>query len=166
MINQILSAKIKKDHVFVEYTEMHETKEGDAITFDVQKKCNCAPHPDMIAAFDRLAPHLINLCEQEAPAKVGEGGKMEYDTDKFKVTGFTIGGEGEHEGVTLIGQKRLANNRVLNLIAPFTKWEDENNGYRHSLEMKTDIELCNYEVEELLNGKKAQDAQTKIEFPE
>lgn len=138
--------------------------DGKPVWIDVTEKPKWDPHSDLLNAFSALRIHLVRLCEQVKDEP--EGDELEKLLSDFKVTGFVIGGSDEHEGVTLIGRKALANNRVLNLISPFTKWEDEHNGYRYSYEMASLVNACQYEVQEYLEGKKAPSPQTELAFPE
>lgn len=138
--------------------------DGKPVWIDVTEKPKWDPHSDLLNAFSALRIHLVRLCEQVKDEP--EGDELEKLLSDFKVTGFVIGGSDEHEGVTLIGRKALANNRVLNLISPFTKWEDEHNGYDYSYELASLVGDCQDEVVEYLGGKKAPAAQTELAFPE
>lgn len=72
--------------------------------------------------------------------------------DGFTVTGLSLGRSGG--GVTLIGQRRLAGNRVLNLISPYVAYEAETGpeyGYAGLLESAVAKALV--EVEAALRGK-------------
>lgn len=123
--------------------------------------CKNIPHDDLINAFALLRPHLAIITDCVEAHK-----KTLYDLDddvesleKFKVTSFSKGGTGEHEGVTISGSKKLSGGRILNLNTPFTKYYDENDPYDHADELSSLItHICN-EVEAYLDGKIAPDAQ-------
>ena len=123
-------------------------------------------HPDALHAFDLMRGHLAIICDQrEAYNKTLE----EFDDDeesvvKFKVMSFSIGGSGDSEGVSLSGYKKLSQGRVLNLNAPFTKWNDDNDPYEHADELSASIAHCSDEVNKYLDGKIAPSAQQEIEF--
>ena len=146
------------------YSDMSEM-----FTFEAAQKCTWSPHNDLLVTLDALKPHLAVLCEQVENMLEITCYEQAFETplpllSKLKVTGFTIGGSNEHEGVTLIGRRMLANNRVLNLVSPFCKWEDEHNGYEHAFELAAIISKLQNEVCEYLNGKKAPAVQLSLEF--
>ncbi len=140
---------------------------NEKFSIESSQKCTWSPHNDLLVLLDELKPHLAYLCEQ---TEVGEIDLFAYVDiphpilSKLKVTGFTIGGSDEHEGVTLIGRRQLAGNRVLNLVSPFTKWEDTHNGYQYSFKLASLIRKLQYEVELYLDGKKAPSVQMELEF--
>jgi hypothetical protein len=165
----------------VEFEQKVTSEENETFVIEAAQKCTWSPHNDLLILLDLLKPHLAVLCEQvenmleitshENISLVDELflGKETVNQphpilSKLKVTGFTIGGSDEHEGVTLIGRRMLANNRVLNLVSPFCKWEDEHNGYEYSYELAAIISNLQNEVIEYLNGKKAPAVQLSLEF--
>ena len=85
---------------------------------------------------------------------------------KLEVTGYTIGGEDESRGVTLIGKRFLKSNKVLNLNSPFTKFDDENEPYQFAFELEQSIQACEYEVNEYLFNKKWKVVQQELPFEE
>jgi len=85
-------------------------------------------HPDLIQAFKDLDIHLATICEQ--------GNFTDYEDDPksldiYHTTGFTIAGEGDHEGIVLTGQRKLAGNQVLNLNTPFVKFHPDHCHYTY-----------------------------------
>lgn len=163
---QIHKAKLTSmNYMDIEYNETLSF-EDDQFTNEGTKKCTWDVHNDLKLLLDKLKPHLALMCEQIEETEMVDLWHEHPLMSKIKVTGYVIGGEGEHEGVTLIGRRQLAHNRVLNLITPFTKWEDEHNGYMYSHDVKTIITDLELEVIEYMNGKKAPSLQQKLEFPE
>lgn len=148
----------------VEYQRSTEVDKR-TVWIDVVEKPKWDPHPDLLHAFASLRLHLVRLCEQIKDEPESEEALNGLLSD-FKVTGFVIGGSDEHEGVTLIGRKALAHHRVLNLVSPFTKWQDEHNGYAYHYELADAVQDCQREVVEYLGGKKAPEPQTELAFPE
>lgn len=63
-----------------------------------------------------------------------------------------------------IGQKKLSNRKVLNLVMPFTKYDDEAKPYKFSSDLHSDVSILLNEVEEYLNGKHAPASQMSIAF--
>ena len=166
----IKKAKLNSlDYLEVEYEQRIITEENEKFTIETSKKCTWSPHNDLLILLDQLKPHLAVLCEQVENMLEITSHEGDFETPhpilaKLKVTGFTIGGSDEHEGVTLIGRRVLAGNKVLNLVSPFTKWEDEHNGYENSYELSVIISDLQHEVTEYLNGKKAPAVQLALEF--
>lgn len=141
----IKKAKIKNDVLEVEYTE-----EINGNSNTVKKECEALVHDDLKSAFVALDEHLVALCEQNA---------------ECTCTGFSIGGHDEHEGVTLIGRRELANNRILNLVSPFTKFNDEFAPYSGSSDMENAIALCKEEIQKYLFEGKIKSETKQIELP-
>lgn len=123
------------------------------------------PHPDLLHAFSLLRSHLAIICSQldGKDADLKEIEENEQFLEKFNVTGFSIGGSGESEGVVLIGNKNIKRG-TLNLVSAFIKFEDTNNPYEYQDELS---HLINHGVDEAnlyVEGKIAPDAQGKIDF--
>jgi hypothetical protein len=166
----IKKAKLNSlSYMEVEYENKFVTHEDETFIVEATEKCSWPPNNDLLVCLDRLKPHLAVLCEQVENMLEIESYQGAFETPhpilaKLKVTGFTIGGSDEHEGVTLIGRRILAGNRVLNLVSPFCKWEDEHNGYANSYELAVLIKDLQEEVCLYLEGKKAPAVQLSLEF--
>lgn len=122
-------------------------------------------HGDLKAAFKALTGHMAILCELRE-AKEESAPQELNDLNTVEVTGYSIGGTDEDEGVTLIGKRFLKSKKVLNLIAPFTKFANENEEYPYSYELMDAINLCGYEVEQYLTAKKWAIVQQELPFDE
>ena len=160
--NSIVKAAVKNDRCEVTFEENFTESN---YTNTVTKKCSQIVHADLKKALDRLKIHMVAICEQKEADEVLENFD-EYDVETlsgYLVTGFSIGGSDENLGVTLIGQKLLASGHVLNLIAPFTKYEDED-GYQYASELSADIEAACFEVEQYLFAEKWGIKQAEIDF--
>ena len=171
----IKKAKIKNLKLVCEYTEP-----GREARNQVSKDCGTLVHDDMLAAFKLLDIHLGLLCEQlemgvlldddmAEELDIANHHRMEYHHEqmlrKIVCTGFSIGGEDEHEGITLIGLRTLSNGKKLNLISPFQKWQDDFEPYDHSYMLSKAIQKCNEEIGlYLLEGKCAPNPQLELEF--
>ena len=122
--NEILKASVKNDRVEVTFKENFS---DENYSNEVSKKCSQIVHSDLKAALEKLKPHLVLICEQPEARAIIDTGFFDFDIenlDNYNVTGYSIGGSDEHLGVTIIGQKLLKSGQVLNLIAPFTKFEN------------------------------------------
>lgn len=153
---KIQKAKIVDDlFLYVEYEEDlpgHSKKKN--------KLSSTVPiHDDLRDKFAKLAKHLAILCDGIAmPKRVTDIGEWESDEIKvFGVKSFSIGGNDEHEGITLSGSKE-GTYGLVNLNSPFQKWEGSE--YKHIGVLHEEIEACLYEVDQyLFNGKKAPEKQ-------
>ena len=136
---EILKAKVTKDNTL---TASYRDENG---TTTVEGK-NLVTN-DLKDAFNSLTAHLAFLCEQkEADGKECLEDLPKDIDKKLEVTGYTIGGEDESRGVTLIRKRFLKSNKVLNLNSPFTKFDDENEPYQFGFELEQAIQACEYEV--------------------
>jgi hypothetical protein len=157
--NEISKATIKNDRCNVIFKENTAT---DINT--VNKDCSGIIHADLLASFNRMKVHLVMLCEQPEMSLISHATISDFDIsqlDNYVITGYVIGGTDEHEGVTIIGQKLLKSGKVLNLIAPFTKYEDD---YEFSEELGQDVQMCSYEVDQYLFHDKFGIKQQEFEF--
>ena len=156
---EILKAKVTKDNTL---TASYRDENG---TTTVEGK-NLVTN-DLKDAFSELTAHLAFLCEQKEADGKEFLEDLPKDIDKkLEVTGYTIGGEDESRGVTLIGKRFLKSNKVLNLNSPFTKFDDENEPYQFAFELEQSIQACEYEVNEYLFNKKWKVVQQELPFEE
>lgn len=88
----------------------------------------------------------------------------DYRREKFEVRSFTIGGDGDHEGVTISGFKKLRGSKVLNLNTPFTKFNPdfEFSGYEYLFELRRAVNNCVDEITEYIKGKHAPSPQLEL----
>jgi hypothetical protein len=162
-IIRIQKAKIKDYQLLAEFTEQ---RGQDAPPRSFALTSLELIHPDLQHRFARLVPHLCLLCEQltETPDywPDDEAQQLPAHFDHFSVTGLSIGRGGG--GVTLIGQRRLAGNRVLNLTSAYVTYDAETGpeyGYSGLLESAVLDALA--EVEAALRGKHG-DAGRQLDF--
>lgn len=146
----IKKAKLSKDlFLDVEYEE--DLKDS---TDTVTKKCTAVVHDDLRHAFNRLNEPLAELCEQMDK----EGA---YDITNVFAKGFSIGGSGDSEGVTISGSRVLSTGKKININTPFTRWDDED--YGSISELGEIIEACKAEVKlYLFEGKHQPDNQLSL----
>jgi hypothetical protein len=176
----IKKAKIKNE-LFLEVEYSEKLNDG---TNTVKKECTAPVHDDLKLAFKRLNVHLALLCEQvyiatgkagiEIQKGIGEEIAWQMDPNNdftfsqpswniirgMYCSGFTIGGSGESEGVTLIGYRLLGNDKVLNLTSPFQRWGDS---YEFDSKLGEIIEACKHETYQyLFNDKHKPNAQLSM----
>lgn len=93
----IIRAKVTKDKTLV---ASYKNENDDTVTVEGKNLV----HKDLEAALDALVPHLAFLCEQkEADDKTFIEDIPEEIHNVLEVSGYSIGGTDEDEGVTLIG---------------------------------------------------------------
>lgn len=161
----IKKAKITKDRTLeVTYTE--HFSDGGYIT--VNKACEYLVHEDLLEAFKKLVPHLVTLTETKE-LEILKGGHHkdveDYDMEGIEhisVKGFTIGGNGDTEGVVLFGIKAGSYGSV-NLMTPFLQWDSP--VYPFTTDLINALSVCKGEVMEYLSGKHAH-KQLEMEFDE
>ncbi|WP_417867990.1 hypothetical protein [Xanthomarina gelatinilytica] len=162
---EIKKAKIK-NRIFLssEYVEklngVNKTRKEDS---------DAIVHDDLINAFQRLVPHFALLTEQvpesEVESIILNGKEIPEDLlQKIKVTGITVGGTGESEGITISGAKRLSNGKMVNFNTPFTKWEEVDEGYRFISELINVLEDLKDEVIAYMEGKQGSKVQMEMAF--
>ena len=148
---------------------MNETISGNDYSFtnEVTKKCASLVHDDLIIALKSLVPHLIKICDFKGSDDINKD-NIEYGLSEiflgYEITGFSIGGVDDNEGVTLIGQRKFDSGKVLNIVTPFIKYTDED--YKFGDELASVIEGCIYEIEQYLFGDKFAVKQLEMDFNE
>lgn len=154
----VTKAKLKGNYLELEMEETVDTPDGLTATNEISKKCNVLVHPDLLKAMDALTFHLIVIAGQkgdEVLKNVGPNDALVSNyTKDFGTTGYSIGGHDEYLGVTLIGYKKFASGKKLNLCTPFTMFADENDQYDYADELKEDISRVEAEIMLYLSGEK------------
>lgn len=149
---EIKKAKIKS-RLFLSYEYVVKEK-------DVENKNSTssdAPiHEDLQNAFDSLIPHLVHICEEETLNSVSAL-EVERLISKYKVTGITISGSDDTEGVVISGYKTLASEKVVNFNTPFQKFSDDD--YPFSSDLYNSVGILKTEVLEYMDGKQGTKSQ-------
>ena len=153
---EIKKAKIKNG-IFLSYEYVEKTSDTEN---KISTSSDAPIHEDLREAFQALVPHFGLLTEEFSTFS-----NDEETRNKFKVTGFTIGGSGDTEGIVISGHKKLESGKVVNFNTPFTKFDEEN--YDHIDELNHAIECLKSEVFEYMEGKQAQRSDVgTFDFPE
>ncbi|WP_221660833.1 hypothetical protein [Bacteroides xylanisolvens] len=155
---EILKAKVTKDNTLV---ASYKNENGDTVTIEGKNLVT----KDLTNSFRDLVPHLTFLCEQKEAAHLERMDELPDDIySTLEVSGYTVGGSDDSLGVTLIGKRFLKSKKVLNLCAPFTMFNNENEEYTYAFELEQAIEACSYEVEQYLFEKKWAVVQQELPF--
>jgi hypothetical protein len=159
---EIRGAKLKDD--FCNYT--YELKTGPTAGDACNRSGASIVHDDLKTAFRKLSPHLAVICEEVDSHKISDisdyelldptedwrANSIEKKVLQFFVTGFTLDGTGENEGVTLFGFKRLSTGDDLTLKTYKIKWSGV---YDFIDDLRSVVDGIIHEVEEYMNGKAA-----------
>lgn len=162
--NIIQKAKIKDTKLEVVYEELFA---DENYSNTIEKKCAQIVHADLRQVFDKLKAHLVVVCEMPEADKINFNNI--YDDywagtlDNYMIKGYSHGGSDESAGVTITGQKLLKSGQILNINTPFIKFEDEES-YEFAGVLYTDIQACDYEVEQYLFHDKWGIKQLDFEF--
>jgi len=146
---EIKKAKIKS-RLFLSYE--YTAKEND-VENKISTSSDAPIHEDLQTAFDSLIPHLAHICEEEVLKSVSAL-EVERLYPKYKVTGITIAGSDDTEGVVISGYKTLASEKVVNFNTPFQKFNDEK--YPFASELYNSVGTLKSEVLEYMDGKQAE----------
>jgi hypothetical protein len=156
---------VKNDYLKVDFSKI----EPDATTSSDSYENKMRPvHPDCRAAFKNLSVHLGLLCDYLSTRQIKEIDKYDQElVEAFHVTGISIGGGDGEEGIVLTGHKITKSGKAVILNSPFTRFEeDEKTVYRHVDNLRTRVDAVIQEAKLYLEGKRGEEAQQKLEFPE
>lgn len=156
----ITKVKIEKGiSAVINYDEVNTTSENPG-TNKMTCEGSSGIHEDFRNSMKALAIHL-GLISEQVRGKIEKINPADQTIlDHITVTGFSIGGSDDNEGVTVFGQRKLKSGKVLNLVAPFQKYEDEN--YDGASDLASDIHAACEEAKQYLDGKCAPKAQLEI----
>ncbi len=158
---RILKAKITSDNT-LDVSFEHTIKEGLVLKHNGVEG-SAIVHEDLKKAFANLIPHFVLLCDLKEESFIDKDNIEATPLEQLNniiITGLTISGNGESEGITIQGQK-LIGVKCLNLNSPFQKWEDE---YSHASSLGECIEAIKFEVGQYLSGRKFYAKQIEMEF--
>ncbi len=148
---EIKKAKIKNG-IFLAYEYVQK---ADDIENKITTSSDAPIHEDLRGAFGRLVPHFALMTEEVNEFDVDGVIRQDEEAEclaKFEVTGVTIAGTGDSEGVVISGYKTLESGKVVNFNTPFQKFEDE---YQYSEELYNAVAMVRTEVYEYMEGKQA-----------
>ncbi|WP_234110173.1 hypothetical protein [Chryseobacterium sp. R2A-55] len=150
---EIKKAKIKNG-IFLAYEYLEKT---DNYENKISTSSDAPIHDDLRESFKALVPHFALLTEETTKKTFDsciKSGKIHDSLGKFEVTGFTIGGNGDTEGVVISGHKVLESGNKVNFSTPFQMFDDSEN-YDYATELLEAVEQLKNEVYEYMEGKQA-----------
>jgi len=104
-----------------------------------QKLKNFFCHNDLMENFRKLRSHLSVVCELYKSETVTGLDDVDAVAPKIYVTGVTMTGGGEGEGVVMVGFKVLQSGGRLNLVSPNVKF-DEYEHAEHLMNILSELE--------------------------
>ncbi|MCA9179780.1 MAG: hypothetical protein KDB14_35230 [Planctomycetales bacterium] len=135
-------------------------------------------HDDFSAAMENLSIHGLLIAEQiKLMPESAKTGTMYVDAmgtqwpmrpaekailDDTKVTGYSLGGDDDDEGVVIILQRKMATGKVLNITTPFTKLASDEPEYQYTSELAEALAVVEREAVAYLEGKKAPNPQLEM----
>lgn len=170
LARKVTGLTVKKDGVTVHFDlDFRFDDNQDNITAHHSFTATWKPHTDLVERLKKLRVHYVLICNQSDVAQLEQ--VPESLIEKFVVTGFKVGGddddgEGKHEGVTITGYRKCNNGKVINMVAPFTKFSETITDYPHAAQLSTIIELLKMDGLEYIDGKRETPIQTEMQFDE
>lgn len=163
MITILKGKLLKGDRVEIEYTSQDNV---NAKPVSGTLSSDNPPRSELKSSFGNLAIHAALLGEFIAPVMVPDIDNVNPDLVKdYTVTGFTITGKDDNEGVILSAQKKLKNDKSLGFNTPITRFQDESpNAYTFIDDLIDCIDDCRAAMKEYLSGKYAADPQQALPF--
>jgi hypothetical protein len=165
----VKKAKLKDRSLEVNIDETVNTNGGGSVTNEILKKCNTLVHDDLISTFDMLKVHMVKTCDFKKSELITRATIDDFDLNQlseYRIKGFSIGGSDDSEGVVLIGSREFASGKVLNIVTPFIRYNDEVDPYEFAPELADAINAAVYEVEQYLWEDKYAIKQLEIPFDE
>jgi hypothetical protein len=162
---EIRSVKLKKNSSPVlSYHQTVDDRKSGELTYEKGP----GAHPDFKGKVSKLAVHYGILTGYIKPGAIKN--IAEYAdpiVESFYVSGFSVSGEDEDEGVVLTGHRVLPNGKAIILNTPFYRFnEDDKTRYKFMDELMLAIEDCKDEAKQYLNGKVEKDPQGELGFTE
>jgi hypothetical protein len=153
---KIKSVKLIKggEKMEVVYKETGENKST------VDKTCEDPVHPDLKRTISAFDVHLAVLTDYITEKQITEKEVLE----KFVITGYSIGGKEDQEGITITGYRKTKRGGTFALNSPFTRFdEDPQTRYLLMEDVMSKIDLAEKEVlAYLFEGKKGIDPQGSL----
>ena len=152
MIRKIKKAKLDYNtrYLDVEFDEIDDEGNVDHNKRESEGRRRMV-HDDLIAVFNALSLHLAAQCEQYLMPELLQSKAYQ---EKFVLTGYVLGGKDEHEGVTLLGHRKLDGGMLLHLVAPFTKFHPDHTGYSYVKELEILLQQAFREIDQYLSRTK------------
>jgi len=154
---------IKKEFLKIGFSRI----EVDGSTTSVSEDHKAPVHIDLKSRFKSLSPHLGLLCDYLSTRQIKDINNYDPElVESFIVTGISIGGGDDNDGIILSGYKLTKSGRAIILNTPFTLIEEvEETRYRYMDSLMEKVKELIKEVELYLGGKRGEEPQGTLDFP-
>lgn len=159
---KIKKVKINKGIPEIDYVELREDNKNPEVTH-VGKGI---AHDDFINAVSELAAHYALISGYASFTKGLKLNTLKSGVDNFKVSGYSIGGKEDNQGITITGHVIVAwSGKACIVNAPFTLFdESEETKYKFIDQLAEAVEKIEGEAKAYINGKFKPEAQQEIPF--
>lgn len=154
---------LKGDKIEVDYTKKDSS---DSKPAKCSEEHSDPPTKGFRDAFGSLAVHAALIGEFIPLTSISDINEPDPEVIKdFNVSGFTVVGEDDDEGVILTAQKTLKTGKIVGFNTPTIRFNDaSDNAYPHLDELATCVTECKTQLRKYLNGEHAEDPQLKMEL--
>lgn len=155
---QIKKGKLlKNDRIEVEY----EKTEADSSPAHCKEEHTSPPHADLKKAFQALVIHAAIIGEFVSASIITDIRKHDPEIiENFNVTGFTVAGANDDEGVILSARKTLKSGKTMGFNTPKILLNTESEtAYEFAEDLGLCVADCKDQLIEYLQGKIAPDPQ-------
>lgn len=164
---QIKKVKIDKKGIpEIDYVEVREDGKNPNIAHEGKGTA----HDDLINAVRELAPHYALITGYAAFNKGLKLDSLKAGVDNFKVSGYSIGGQDEDEGITIMGHIIVPwSGKAVIINSPFQRFGEEEGNKAYYKFIDRLAEVVEKIVEEAIlyiGGKFKPEAQQELVFPE
>jgi len=155
---------VKKEFITLSYSRI----EADGSTTNVNEDHKAPVHNDLKSKFQSLSVHLALLCDYLSTRQIKDINAYDPElVSNFFVTGVSIGGNDDDEGIVLTGYKITRSDKAVILNTPFARIEEvQETKYRYMDDLTGKVDELQKEIELYLGGKRGPDPQGSLEFPE
>lgn len=143
----------------------YKKEEADGSTSQVDEKHNSKAHDDFVTSMNSLRVHFGMLTGYLNPGEIRDPDVYMTNVDSFHVSGYSIGGEDEDQGIVITGHRILPSGKAIILNSPFTRFnEDEATRYKHMDKLIARVEEVRSEAVKYLGGKFFKEPQQELLF--
>ena len=139
MTIRIAKAKITKDNT-LEVVYKQTTSQGTE--HELIMKGSPTVHVDLHNAFSSLIPHFAKLADTKEADRFEDPSNCDPKLLlALEVTGFSTS-DGEKEGVTISGNRKIGTGKQVNMNTPHTAYNDDMDQYKYIDDLRAAIDGC------------------------
>lgn len=164
------------EHIQIKKVKIHSNQrgelkykrvEGDGATSNVDKETpDKKVHKDFSDTLLALRVHFGILCGYITAKEVKDPKSYMHEIDSFHVSGFSVAGEEEDEGIVITGHRILKpSGKAIILNSPFTRFnEDDATRYKHMDALIEAVKEAKDEAVKYLGGKYEMEVQLALQL--